>query len=74
MNASKVIWSDPQRLGGTPCFVGTRVPVAILFEYLGSNDTLENFLEQFPSVKRTQAETLLEEAKTWATSNESQPV
>jgi uncharacterized protein (DUF433 family) len=69
MNASKVISVDPEILGGTPCFMGTRVPVDSLFDYLQGGETLEFFLDQFPSVSRAQAELLLEEAKEWANSS-----
>ena len=51
---SSVVHSDPGILGGTPVFVGTRVPVQSLFDYLEGGDTLDEFL-QFPSVKRGQA-------------------
>lgn len=70
---SNVIKVDPEILGGTPCFAGTRVPVEILFEYLSGGETIEYFLEQFPTVERGQAEALLQEAKEWANSNSSQP-
>ena len=50
-----VVHSDPDILGGTPVFVGTRVPVQSLFDYLEAGDTLDEFLRQFPSVQRTQA-------------------
>jgi len=46
---------DPEILGGTPVFVGTRVPVRSLFDYLVGGDTIQEFLHQFPSVKREQA-------------------
>lgn len=50
------IWhSDPDILGGTPVFVGTRVPVRSLFDYLEGGESLDEFLRQFPSVKRDQA-------------------
>lgn len=49
---ASVIHSDPEILGGTPVFVGTRVPVQSLFDYLEGGETLEEFLRQFPSVKR----------------------
>ena len=52
---SQVFHSDPDILGGTPVFVGTRVPVQSLFDYLEGGDTLGEFLRQFPSVKREQA-------------------
>ncbi len=46
---------DPEILGGTPVFAGTRVPARILFEYLEAGDSLDVFLDQFPSVSREQA-------------------
>ena len=49
--------------GGTPCFAGTRVPVASLFDHLETGYTIDDFLSQFPSVTREQAIALLEEAK-----------
>ncbi len=51
-----VVHSDPDILGGTPVFVGTRVPVQSLFDYLEGGETLDEFLRQFPSVKREQAD------------------
>jgi uncharacterized protein (DUF433 family) len=54
--------SDPEILGGTPVFVGTRVPIATLFDHLKAGDSLDVFLEDFPSVSREQAIALLEEA------------
>lgn len=50
-----VIHSDPEILGGTPVFVGTRVPAQTLFDYLEGGDSLDEFLDQFPSVTRVQA-------------------
>jgi uncharacterized protein (DUF433 family) len=55
-----VIHRDPEILGGTPVFLGTRVPVRILFEYLEAGDSLEVFLDEFPSVRREQATAALE--------------
>src|SRR3990172_3910950 len=56
MSAKPQVWhSDPQTLGGIPVFVGTRVPVQSLFDYLEGGETLEEVLGQFPSVKREQA-------------------
>jgi uncharacterized protein (DUF433 family) len=49
--------------GGTPCFIGTRVPVASLFDHLEAGYTIDYFLSQFPSVTRQQVVALLEEAK-----------
>lgn len=53
---------DPEILSGTPVFVGTRVPVRSLFDYLEGGDSLEEFLHQFPSVRRAQAIALLDAA------------
>ena len=58
-----VVHSDPGILGGTPVFVGTRVPVQSLFDYLEGGDTLDEFLHQFPSVRREQAVAALELAR-----------
>ena len=55
-----VIWVNPQRMSGTPCFTGTRVPVQSLFDHLEAGDALETFLDDFPGVTREQAITLLE--------------
>jgi uncharacterized protein (DUF433 family) len=59
----KIVHSDPEILGGTPVFVGTRVPVQSLFDYIEGGDTLDEFLRQFPSVKREQAVAALELAR-----------
>ena len=61
--ANPVVHSDPGILGGTPVFVGTRVPVQSLFDYLEAGDSLDEFLHQFPSVKREQAVAALELAR-----------
>lgn len=58
-----VIHSDPEILGGTPVFVGTRVPVQALLDYLEAGHPLDEFLDDFPSVTREQAVAALEEAK-----------
>ena len=58
-----VIHSNPQIQGGVPVFVGTRVPVKNLFDYLESGDSLDQFLEDFPSVSREQAIATLELAR-----------
>ena len=62
MKSPRVI-SDPEILGGTPVFIGTRVPVRIIFEHLEAGDSLEVFLEDFPSVSRALAIQVLEDAK-----------
>jgi uncharacterized protein (DUF433 family) len=63
MNASDLITIDPDILGGTPVFKGTRVPVKTLFEYLERDYTLEEFLECFPSVSRDLACRVLERSE-----------
>lgn len=62
MAMKAVVHSDPDILGGTPVFVGTRVPVRTLFDYLEGGETLDEFLRQFPSVKREQAIAVLDMA------------
>jgi uncharacterized protein (DUF433 family) len=63
-HSNEVVHSDPEILGGTPVFVGTRVPVKTLFDYLESGETLDEFLRQFPSVSRPQAIAALDLART----------
>ena len=63
MNATDLITVDPDILGGTPVFKGTRVPVKALFEYLEDNYSLEEFLECFPSVTREMARRVLERSE-----------
>ncbi|MFH1197085.1 MAG: DUF433 domain-containing protein [bacterium] len=60
---SKVINTTPEILSGMPVFYGTRVPIKNLFDYLESGDTIENFLMDFPTVKREQVIELLELAE-----------
>ena len=60
---STVVHSDPEILGGTPVFVGTRVPLQNLIDYLAGGDSLDEFLEQFPSVRREQAIAALDLAR-----------
>ena len=62
MRADEVVHSDPQIFGGTPVFVGTRVPVRTLIDHLEAGDTIEDFLHSFPSVSRDQAVAALERA------------
>lgn len=68
MQRESVIVSDPEILGGAPCFRGTRVPVDSLIDYLEAGDSLNEFLENFPSVSREAAIAALEEAKALLTS------
>jgi uncharacterized protein (DUF433 family) len=60
---SRIVHSDPEILGGTPVFVGTRVPVKTLYDYLEAGDSLGEFLVDFPSVTREQAVSVLEHAR-----------
>jgi len=60
---SQIVHCDPDILGGTPVFAGTRVPVQSLFDYLEGGDTLDEFLHQFPSVKRELAIAALDLAR-----------
>lgn len=59
----EVITKNRDILGGTPVFRGTRVPIQTLFDYLEGGETLEDFLEGFPTVSRESAVAALEEAK-----------
>lgn len=61
--AQQVVHSDPEIMSGEPVFVGTRVPVKNLFDYLEGGDSLEDFLDAFPSVTREQAIAALEIAR-----------
>jgi len=63
MKRSSIVHSDPNILGGTPVFVGTRVPVQALIDYLEGGHTLEEFLSDFPTVRRELAIAALEQAK-----------
>lgn len=61
--AEQVIHTDPDILGGTPVFVGTRVPLQALLDYLEGGHPLRDFLDDFPTVSREQAIAALEQAK-----------
>lgn len=58
-----IIHCDPQIQGGVPVFIGTRVPVKNLFDYLEAGDSLDDFVRSFPSVTREQAVAALELAR-----------
>ena len=62
MDPKQIVHTDPEILGGTPVFIGTRVPVHALIDFLESGDTIEDFLENYPGVSREQAVGFLEEA------------
>ena len=59
MQNASVVHSDPEIMSGTPVFVGTRVPVKNLNDYLEAGDSIEEFLEDFPSVSREQVDIVL---------------
>lgn len=63
MTRESVISSDPRIMGGTPVFRGTRVPGETLLEYLQAGDSINDFIEGFPTVTREQVIGFLEEAK-----------
>ena len=56
----EVVWVDPDRLSGAPCFRGTRIPVQMLIDHLAAGFALDEFLETVPSLDRTQAQRFLE--------------
>ena len=58
-----VVHSDPEIIGGTPVFVGTRVPLQNLIDSLEGGESIEDFLDGFPSVKREQVIAVIEAAK-----------
>jgi uncharacterized protein (DUF433 family) len=62
MNISHVLDTDPERLGGVVCFIGTRVPVRNLFDYLAEGHPLEAFLDDFPRIDRAAALAVLASA------------
>jgi uncharacterized protein (DUF433 family) len=60
---SSVVKIDPEIMSGAPCFAGTRVPIQNLIDYLQGGDSIEDFLDGFPTVSREQVIAFLEEAK-----------
>ena len=60
MDVKDLIEVDPEKMSGTPVFTGTRVPIDHLFDYLEAGDSLDMFLDDFPTVKREQALGVLE--------------
>jgi uncharacterized protein (DUF433 family) len=63
MKMKAVVHSDPEILGGLPVFIGTRVPVQNLFDYLEAGDRIDDFIDDFPTVTREQAIAVLESAR-----------
>jgi len=59
----QIISASPDIMGGTPVFAGTRVPVQTFFEYINAGETIDSFLEGFPTVRREQVLALLDEAE-----------
>ncbi len=55
----EIVWTDPERMSGAPCFYGTRVPVKHLFDYLEGGQSLDTFLDDFEGVSREQADAVL---------------
>jgi uncharacterized protein (DUF433 family) len=70
---SQLVNRNPNILGGRPVFAGTRVPVETLFDYLEAGDSLEVFLDHFPTVERAQAVALLRVMKEIALSQAAVP-
>jgi len=62
MDPKEIVHSDPEIVSGAPVFVGTRVPAQALLDYLEGGETIEEFLDDFPSVSREQAIAFIEEA------------
>ena len=60
MKKKSVVKIDPEIMSGAPCFAGTRVPVRGLLDYIEGGETLDEFLEQYPTVSRKQAVGFLE--------------
>lgn len=63
MNIDELVEVDPEKMSGTPVFTGTRVPIKNLFDYLEGGDSLELFLDDFPTVSREQALGIIEASR-----------
>ena len=63
LNRSTIITVSPDIMSGTPVFTGTRVPMKTLLDYLKAGESIDDFLEGFPSVSKQQVITLLEEVE-----------
>jgi uncharacterized protein (DUF433 family) len=61
MKKNAIVVIDPEIMSGAPCFAGTRVPVRALLDYIEGGETLDEFLEQYPTVSRKQAVAFLEQ-------------
>lgn len=62
MDPKQIVHSDPEIVSGTPVFVGTRVPAQAFIDYLEGGETIDKFLDDFPSLSREQAIAFLDEA------------
>jgi uncharacterized protein (DUF433 family) len=62
MTKRSIVLTDPEIMSGEPCFAGTRVPVRTLLDYIEGGDSLDEFLEDFPTVARRQAIAFLEQS------------
>jgi uncharacterized protein (DUF433 family) len=62
MTKKRIVVADPEIMSGEPCFAGTRVPVRALLDYIEGGETLDEFLEQYPTVSRNLAVAFLEQA------------
>lgn len=58
-----LVWINPERMSGAPCFAGSRVPIKALFDYVEGGDTIEMFLEDFPPITREQVVAVLEASR-----------
>ena len=58
-----IIWSNPERMSGAPCFFGTRVPVQTLFDFIEAGETIDDFVEGFPPITREHVLAILDLAK-----------
>lgn len=59
-----IIWANPQRMSGAPCFYGTRVPIQTLFDYIAAGETIDDFLDGFPPITREHVLAVLDLART----------
>ncbi len=64
LNIPGLIWTDPERMSGAPCFYGTRVPIKHLFDYIEGGSTIDDFLDGFEGITREQVQGVLELART----------
>jgi len=63
LNIPGLIWTDPERMSGAPCFYGTRVPIKHLFDYIEGGSTIDDFLDGFEGITREQVKGVLELAR-----------